>query len=86
MERVIIQFFIDGYYIWGQVDEDTNELSSGAVTCCPTNNISLSEIEDCEFDCRRCPYTDHYMEQKILDDYEEKLYKIAKYAKEILNL
>jgi len=80
MKRVIIDYFIDGYYIWGQLDND--ELQTGVVTCCPNS----CDIEDCSFDCLKCPYTDNHMEKKVLDDYEDKLYKIAKYAKEVLNL
>jgi hypothetical protein len=81
-ERVIIQYFIDGYYIWGQLDKH-GELSYGAVTCCPED---CRTMEECQFDCRHCPYTEKYVEEQLLVDYEEKLYKIAKYAKELLNL
>ena len=81
IRRVGIQYFIDGYYIWGEFDEE-GELSTGAVTCCPNHDI----MDDCLFDCRHCPYTDKYVEEQILVDYEEKMYKIAKYAKELLNL
>ena len=70
--RVGIQYFIDGYYIWGEFD-DKGELSTGAVTCCPNHSI----MDECEFDCRHCPYTEKYVEEQLLIDYEEKMYKIA---------
>lgn len=81
MKRVIFQYFIDGYYIWGQIDGD--KLSTGAVTCCTEDHRTMDE---CQFDCRHCPYTEKYIEEQLLIDYEDKMYKIAKYAKEILNL